>query len=544
MKIIFISLIFWSITIPVILSQSAIPLRVEIPVRTGTNPFNYIAFGEQGICMFYPTSNDVGKDSVSWSFVMMDKNFKEIWRKVLPLHEDVAYLQGFTRNNVIYLLFHENQRKIESNIHVLFVYPAKQVITQHNSSIPDKADVVDFDLYNEYAVIGYNLRKGKPGMMAFSLINGEKRAFEFSAEDDALLLDITVDTIYKDIFAAYKVQPSANKNILKLNQYDGSSALRNTISFENINEKRILNSAQCVITGQGTGFIVGTYGPGNRNRRNYDYYNDYYNYYYYNTFYRRQVNQDYYRDNTPVTDGFYSATFSSSSTGSIQYNNFIDFANSQKYLNDPNAIKVRRKVDRKSGNEPSSASDNDRNVSLEYRLLIHPVYQMKGNYIVAAEAYIPEYHTMTQMVYDYYGRAIPSTYSVFDGYRYNNAFIAAYDSSGTMKWNNGMEMRDVLTSYLNRKLNIFPDNDDIVMYFNANGKLAYKVIRESEIVESTSLVPIAPKRATDQFISEYLGSAEHWYGDYFLVTGYESLRNNSMDESRRNVFYLSKMAFK
>jgi len=524
--------------------QSGQPLRVEIPVHTGTNPFNYIPFGENGICMFYPTSNDAGKDSINWSFVMLDKNFKELWRKLIPMHEDVSYLKGFSRNNVIYLLFHDTQRNTDGNIHVFFIYPSKHLITEHRSSIPDKADVADFEIWNEYALIGYNQRKGKPGMLGFSLMSGEKRNFDFTVSDDALLLDIAADTIYKDIYAVYKIQPSSSRNMLMVNVYDGSSALRRSVALKNAQEKRILNSAQFILTGNGTGFVAGTYGPGTRNRRNYDYYNDYYNYYYYNSFYRRQANYDANKDNTPVSDGYFTASLSSSDTGIMKYYNFIDFSNTQKYLNDPEAMRSRKKAEKNNKGEAGDGSGNGHDYSLDYRLLIHPVIASDGKYLFLSEAYSPEYHTMTQMVYDYYGRAMPSSYSVFDGFRYTNAFLAAFDSSGTMAWNNGMEMRDILTTYLNRKMNLYNDSSSIVLFYNANAKIAYKTIQGSSIIENTSFTPLAPKKVTDQFIGEYLSAIEPWYGDYFLASGYESLRSNNMEGNKRNIFYLCKMAFK
>jgi len=524
--------------------QSGQPLRVEIPVKSGTNPFNHITFGDKGLCLFYPTSNDVGKDSVSWSFVMHDRNLKEQWKQLIPLHEDVNYIKGFSQNNAIYLLFHDTQRNTDGNIHVLMIIPHLQLITEHRSSIPDKAEVVDFELLNDFALLGYNLRKGKPGLIGFSLVSGEKRTFDFSLEDNALLLDVLSDTIYKDVYAVYKVQPSASKNRLMVNQYNSSSALRRSISFENVQEKKILNSAQLVITAEGKGFVAGAYGSGARNRRNYDYYNDYYNYYYYNSFYRRQLNQNINQDNTPVTDGYYTAAFSPSGEGSILYHNFIDFTDMQKYISDPEAIRTRRKADKRA-NPEASGVENDKEYSLDYRMLIHPLISSKGNYLLLAEAYVPEYHTMTQMVYDYYGRAMPSTYSVFDGFRYKGAFIASFDSSGRMEWNNGMEMRDILTSFLNRKMNFYFDGDnEIILFYNANSKIAFKTINKEKVLEGTALTPIAPKRLTDQPVSEYLGSIEYWYGNYFLAVGYETLRNNALDENKRNVFYLNKMAFR
>jgi len=176
---------------------------------------------------------------------------------------------------------------------------------------------------------------------------------------------------------------------------------------------------------------------------------------------------------------------------------------------------------------------------------MHDLLVNDGQFIITAEAYSPEYHTYTQMSYDYYGRAFPTSYQVFDGFRYSHAFIAGFDSSGNILWNNGMEMRDILTKYLNRKLNCeFENNDEIVLFYNANNKVAFKTIKGNTIVENTSYSTLVPKRNTDQPYNEYLGTIEHWYDDYFIATGYQTIRNNSLESSKRNVFYISKMAFR
>ena len=41
------------------------------------------------------------------------------------------------------------------------------------------------------AFIGFNNRKGQPGIIGFSLVTGEKRTYDITAEKDALLLDIS-----------------------------------------------------------------------------------------------------------------------------------------------------------------------------------------------------------------------------------------------------------------------------------------------------------------------------------------------------------------
>jgi hypothetical protein len=535
----------------VLWAQNASPLRLEIPAPAGSDPFNYVTAGKYGVCIFYPTNNESGKDSITWSILMADENLKESWRKQVPLHEDVTFLKSLSTKEAIYLLFHDTKRKKDGNIFVFMILPRLKIITEHKGIIPDKAEVVDFEVSNNTAFIGFNSRKGQPGIIGFSLVSGEKRTYDITAEKDALLLDISIDTARRDIFATYKVQFSSSRNRLYVNQYNSPGALVKTYDFTDQAEQRNFNSAQYIPIGEGRGIVAGTYGFNvSSNRRQYDYYDYYYNRYYYNyysPYYMRQSNYDANEDKTPVSDGYYTALVNSGTAGNIKYYNFANFTNAFKYITDPSALRVKtkpaKKTDKSEENTPSdNSTDKERTMNL--RLLTHDVTTNNGQFIITAEAYSPEYHTNTQMSYDYYGRAFPTSYQVFDGFRYSHAFIAGFDSSGMMIWNNGMEMRDILTKYLNRKLNSLFIDEEIILYYNANNKIAFKTIQGSNIVENTTYTTLAPTRATDQYLDEYLGTIEYWYDDYFIATGYESIRNNYLETNKRNVFYLSKMAFR
>ena len=531
-------------------AQSGDPLRLEIPTRTGTDPFNYVTAGKSGVCVFYPTISEAGKDSVSWSFVMTDDKLKETWRKQVPLHEDVTYLKGFSYNNGIYLLFHDTKRNKESNLFVFIIIPRLQVITEHRGMIPDKAEVVDFELADDYVLVGYNNRKGQPGIAGFSLVTGEKRNFDITSEKDALLLDIAVDTLQKEVYAAYKVQSSSIKNHLYLNRYNWYGGVTSTIDFANQQERRNVNSAQYVSLGAGKGLITGTYGYSQTNsRRPYNYYDNYYNYYYnyYSPYYNRPSEYDANDDNSPVSDGYFTAVYSNGIAGETSYYNFGGFNNAVRYITDESALRIKMRSEKKNNRDDKKLSednDNDKENSLNLRLLTHEVVTNHGEYVVMSEAYSPEYHTVSRMSYDYYGRAFPTTYQVFDGFRYSHAFVAAFDSNGKMRWNNGMEMRDILSKYLNRKLNCLFDGEETILYYNANNKIAFKTIKGSEILENTTYTTLSPKRGTDQPVEEYLGTIAHWYDDYFIATGYQTIRNNYLESNKRNVFYINKLAFR
>ncbi len=532
-----------------IFAQNGSPLRFEIPAPNGSDPFNYVTAGNKGVCIFFPTVNESDKDSISWSFLMIDRNLKEQWHKLVPLHKDVTYLKCISTPQALYLLFHDTKENKEGNIFVFMIMPQLQLITEFHGTIPARAEVVDFDISDNRAFIGFNNRKGQPGIISFSLVTGEHRSYEITSEKDALLLDISIDTLRHDVFATYKIQYSSSRNHLYVNQYNSPGALVKTFDFTEQIEKKNFNSAQYVPMGDGTGLVTGTYGYNVSNtRRQYDYYDYYYNSYYYNyysPYFLRQPDYNENQDNTPVSDGYFSAKVNKGIAEKVKYYNFSNFDNAYKYMTDVNALRAKNRTDKKEEKlSDKGLHDENNDKTLNLRLLIHDVTLNHGQLVLVSEAYSPEYLTSTQMSYDYYGRAFPTTYETFNGFRYSHAFVAGFDSSGNMTWNNGMEMRDILTKYLNRKLNCIFEGEETVLFYNANNKVAFKKIDGNTIVDNTAYTTLPSRLGTDQFLDEYLGTMEYWYDDYFIATGYESIRNNFMENNKRNVFYITKLAFK
>ena len=560
-------------------AQSTTPLRLEIPAPNGSDPFNYVTAGENGICIFYPTVIETGKDTINWSIMMVDDQLKELWHKQVPLQEDATFLKSLTTKDAIYLLFHDTKQKKNANVIVYMIVPKFRIVTEHKGGIPEKAEVVDFEVSNSIAYIGYNNRKSEPGITGFSLMTGEKRNFNITSEKDALLLDVAIDTARQEVFATYKIQYSSARNHLLVNKYNSAGTLVKTYDFTDQVERRNYNTAQYIPNGDSQGMVAGTYGFNVTNtRKQYNYYDSYYNNYYYNgynPYYSRQSEYDANEDNTPVSDGYYTGLVKNGTAGTIKYYNFSGFSKSYKYITNSVALRTKAKATKKdpdadyaaksdtsianavgfrlkdkiaksnpnpTGNSQSDNS-NDKDRTLNLRLIAHDIVMNNGQLIISSEAYSPEYHTNTQMTYDYYGRAFPTSYQIFDGFRYSHAFIAGFDSSGNMLWNNGMEMRDIITKYLNRKLNCLFENDEIVLYYNANNKIAFKTIQGSTIIDHTSYIALTQKRGADQHLDEYLGTIEHWYGNYFIATGYQTIRNNNLENNKRHVFYLSKLAF-
>ena len=238
-----------------------------------------------------------------------------------------------------------------------------------------------------------------------------------------------------------------------------------------------------------------------------------------------------------ASTGFFSILIQNNVEVSNSFYEFSDLQNFYRYLRKPSDLSVRRGTNRVARGGKESSIDHD--------LLAHDVFKWKDNYVFLAEAYYPEYRTVTTMVYDYYGRPYPSTYSVFEGFRYLTTFIAGFDSTGVMKWNNDLELRNIITQNLKQKVLAWEDTDGLVLSFTEDARIASKILSDGNTTGSISYTDIAPLSSRDKVFNDSNSNIVSWYGNYFLVYGYQNIKNNyQADRSNKNVFYINKVAFR
>jgi hypothetical protein len=181
--------------------------------------------------------------------------------------------------------------------------------------------------------------------------------------------------------------------------------------------------------------------------------------------------------------------------------------------------------------------------SLNYTLILHDVITFDSGYVLVSEAYYPEYRTVTNMHYDYYGRPIPQTYTVFDGYKYISAIAGSFSPEGEMLWDNGLEFRDILTFRLAGYAESFVSQDEMAIFYSHQNKLYYKMIGESIEGELAQNINIQRKYSGDKLMEDMGSRIVHWYGNYFLCYGYQIIKNNRVSQGKRTIYYFSKLAF-
>jgi hypothetical protein len=231
--------------------------------------------------------------------------------------------------------------------------------------------------------------------------------------------------------------------------------------------------------------------------------------------------------------GMFTAVFDEEAQLSMNYYNFLDFENLRTGMSRKEYYKMQRRS-HKSSEE----------YSLNYSLLVHEIDTLAGNYILLLESFYPDYRTVSDITYDYWGRPIPQTYTIFEGYKYISGFVAAFDPSGELLWDNSMEIYNVSSYELGYKIDYLLDNRDMVFFYNEAGKITYKAIEEDMALTGLEHAELDTYHAGDKIVETGYDFMTPWYEDYYICHGYQKIRNNSMiEKNRRTIFYFAKVAF-
>jgi hypothetical protein len=168
-----------------------------------------------------------------------------------------------------------------------------------------------------------------------------------------------------------------------------------------------------------------------------------------------------------------------------------------------------------------------------------------GNkYIYSAEAFRPLYRLETRMDYDFYGRLVPYTYSVFEGYQVFAGLAAAFNQEGHLVWSTSLELRQATLPMARSMVSVSVDGDAVVMASIQQSVLTSKIIdNEGQQIGQTEQTRIEPVFAADRILEEQYSTIKHWFSNYYIASGYQRISNNKLRTNNpRTVFYIQKLS--
>jgi len=483
-------------------------IRLELETKADAEPFHILPFGKQGMLIFYQsvaTTDD--KDHIIWVFKLYDINFNQLWIQQLPVLKGLVFSEAVNEGPFLYLAFYNPDNNTSGHNFQIVKVPGKEdLIRAKTYRVPPKSSLTQFSVFNQTAYYGIETKDNEAFLYRYEMTSGTMDSIRMDNGNGSLVLDLQIDTVDRDITVYFKEFVEKTSEDLFLRHYDeflkpkGSSIL-----IKNDENLHIIKTGQYLPLDDDGGLIFGTYQDNPKGK--YD---------------------QHAGDVTMESTGFYVVRITGDTCRDVKYHNFSEFNSFYKNLSINDLSRIRK--------------GKNQELTVDYNLLIHNVIPVNDEFVFVAEAYYPEYHTVTRMEYDWYGRPIPSNYSVFDGYRYTSAFIAAFDDEGNLKWDNGLELWDILSGRLEKRVNVIFEGPETVMAYLLNGEIAYKVIKKQQDVENLNYVKIDTKYARDKMVSESGSNMAYWYKNFFLAYGYQAIKNSTLpDKSKRTVFYVNKI---
>ncbi|MBE0646370.1 MAG: hypothetical protein IH596_01150 [Bacteroidales bacterium] len=486
------------------------PLRIEIPVQSDKETHRIIPCGKAGMILFYKSVEVTTDFSTLWYFTYYDRNLQKIWVKSAPILSSLEYKDIDIRGDTLYLCFEADKknRNRDVNFQILHIALPSGSFVLNNGKIPDQGVILSFEVVGRKAFIGLNNEEEKSSLLLMDLPTGQTNIIPLMPEDKSALLHCSASpdgTNLTLLVSKILTKRTAELYLCKFRS-DGTKEFEVKISTNTLTNE--FTNITEISPSESETLIIGSYSanPGTK------------------------------KATEEESTGLVTVSFVSVVQKSIEYYNFLDLKNIKQLLSEKDVLSLRKKSIKKSR--------ADQEYSLDFSLLLHQIIPWKGQLIVAAEAYHPQYHTESFTDYDFYGRPYTNTYSVFDGYRFTGIILAAFDKDGKMVWDNAMSIKNLLSFNLEPKINLYLTGNEIVLTYLSEGKIACRIIRESETVEKTTFSEMELNSTNDKLLNETRSRMVHWYEDYFLCYGYQEIRDISKGgNDKRLVYFCNKVKF-
>ncbi len=488
-------------------------LRVEIETKSDEAKYRVLSCGDPGAMLFYKTT--VAQDMYTfWIFIMYNKMLREDWKQDIPLFDNMNYADHQIHGGYLYCFFHDpDKRKSEEyNFQLVRIRLDKGSYELYSGLLPEQSKFIDFKVFGDEVVVGLTLEEEYAGIYTFNMNSREIRTQVEMKALPSRVESIYIDNDRKVCCAVLNIHETKASHYLLVNEFDMDGREVSNLKVTPEPGKKFNTGKIATLSGD-TRLLFGTYGVVdgiNIDQKDY--------------FIRESA-------------GFFAVNITDPDNLVLRHQNFLDLENMTGYLKSKEYMAARKKAEKKD-------EEDKEKFSVTYDMLLHDVIEHDSLFYFVGEAFYENYHTVTNTYYDYYGRAVPVSYSVFDGYRYFNAFISCYDHYGNKLWDNGMEIYNILTFDLARRVVVFFAGNDIVLAYNREGKISAKIIDGPQVIEGVDNFPLETTYINDKVIEDTKSNMVYWYDNYFLAYGFQTIRNNALgDRSKRTVFYINKVGF-
>lgn len=472
------------------------PLRVEINLESGNGDYTVVPVGENGVILYTISKERLDdRNKVKWFFTGYDTEFRQIWKSAYIIKDVFDIRDSHYSGGNLYLLYGRMHR---DQFTMATVNARTGEIRSKNGAVPRRMTISTFKVYKGIAYINGMIRK-RPHLILFNLQTGENKEFPLKFEGTGSFESIDIDEINNQVNIVYTVTKGKEK-FLNIKSFRGSQLVDDLLIHPEGDDNLLTGKLSTVSSREK--IIVGTYAV----------------------------------KETSAANGLYFARVINDDKFIINYYNFTHFNRFFDFLPDREKERILKKR--------AKQENKGKELNLGFQLLVHDLIRQKDQYILIAEAYYPTYRT-EPYTYTTVINGVPIIQTryitVFDGYLYTHAIIAGFNEEGIMLWDNSFEMGDFKSFSLEPRVNVSIKPDGIVLAYGTYNEIKTKVIRGTRVLDGKNDVPIKTGNVNDVVRKPELSHINQWYGEYFLVWGYQTIKNQQSDDRKRTVFFFNKV---
>lgn len=471
-------------------AQTDAPLRLELETAQDADDYHMTLMGKEGLAVFYE-GEKMNADSVEWIILCYDTNLVRKTNFSVILPHPATFKSSFYNDTILYMIFQESVGKKENPR----TFITRTDMVTHRSDCATIRDLPRFDVSSFKGVddhVVFSILSGSNYYFYFFNFNKDKNE-EFRIENADIISDqfVEIDSLRQRIILGLGMRFTNQIVVVAVfeTDYDGNLITEAALPTQS---DYYYNSLRYKQIDTSTAIIIGTYNLTSRSRSSGLYHS-----------------------------GVYTLLYNDSKMGEPSFYNYSQLG-------------------QKNG------GGNEKEVKLDLQLLVGNIIANDSCFALITEVYYPEYSYANDYYSNsyYYNSGYNPAATTFQGYRYVNAYITCFDRNGKLLWDNYFPFNSILTRRLAKRVSLFFTPFGTAIFYPYNNYLTHTLVDGYEVIEKTSTVPVESRYKKD--IIDYSRDLmmRHWYGNCFVISGYQNIRNNSKTaKGHRYVFFINKLIY-
>lgn len=496
-------------------AQLLAPARIELPVaRTDVPVYLTEVLGEKGMLLYFESSEQSPEGKRKWYFTRYDTALKEQWQQAAAISEGLRLKTAVVDGDDIFFVFvSQGKNSRFSGFEILRYDNQAGSFQLFGGSLPDKASVRGAAASHGKLLIGVNLPRYEADILLYDPENLTLTSLGHGIVGQTVVQGVFATEGSSHFYVGMKTFEAGRYTADVFLTFDAGGRMLSSYTYHA--SPYYLHSYSITHNEAGNMLVVGSFD-------------------------NQESQKSRAKDALEPemlqfeSNGLFYLRFDASGAPEVRHHPFENFSGIYQAMATDDLMRARqRQARKKEGQTPD----------IGFQFYEPKLLQVPGKLLYASDAFKEQYRTETRMDYDFYGRLVPYTYTIFEGYQFFSALFTCFDNEGNVLWSNDLSLGDLLLPMLQHVSITWVDDTDFVHAFVRNGTLTSKILNDQGLeIGNTEEVRIESLFTNDRLTEENFSGIVHWYGPYFLVSGYQKITNNRLsNDNVRRVFYLQKM---